>query len=345
MKLPKAYVTTIEKKTIDMTTSINPLGCSPRAVKAIRAMKAEDIASYPDQTKFLIRASSVYGVAPNMLLLGNGSEQLIKLISSVFIRGNSRVAVEAGSFFLFSREPILSGGTVRFFDFETAKNTPKRPKLLFMANPTTPGGIDRSSKAIRRVLDTIEPVFAVVDEANGEFSDNSLIAECKKRTNLIVLRTFSKAFGLAGLRIGMAVANPTIIETLREFQQPFAVSSAAIAAAQAALTDCVFLKKTKTFITSERRLLTKELKKNNFTVSKSVTNNLFVSRNDAAQIIQKLSQLNVSVIDGTYFPGNTQTGFRISLRDKQTNRAFLRQLLIALACLKNKKLLGSKERI
>ena len=345
MKLPTAYATTIEKKTIDMTTSINPLGCSRRAVNAIRRMNASDIASYPDQTKFLTRAASLYGVIQDAMLLGNGSEQLIKLISSVFVRNNSVIAVESGSFFLFSREPILFGGTVRFFDVDSVKKMPKRPDVLFMANPTTPGGIDRSAKAILTVLDTLQPTVAVVDEANGEFSDNSLISSCGKRTNLIVLRTFSKAFGLAGLRIGMAIADPTIIETLRTFQQPFAVSSTALVAAEAALTDTAFLKKSKKFIASERIFLTKELKKRTFIVSESVTNNLFISRNDSAQIIEKLSELDVSVIDGTYFPGNTQAGFRISLRDKQTNRAFLKQLRIALACLKNKKLLGSKEQL
>ncbi len=341
MKLPKAYATNVQKKRIDMTLSVNPLGCSPRALRALRTVSMKQIQTYPDQMPLLTRIAKTFGVRINNILLGVGSEQLIKLISSALLSRGSTVAIESGSFFLFSKEPILAGATPMFFDFDNPPKPRERPDMLFIANPTTPGGLDRTNRDILNVIDTINPKIAVVDEANGEFRNDSLISELPTRPNLIVLRTFSKALGLAGLRIGMALGNAKRIAEINEFQQPFPVSSVALIAAEAALKDTAFLRATKQFIASERSFLTKALTKRGFQVSQSITNNLFVSRADNQKIILALAAKDVSVIDGTFFPDNKLVGFRISLRDKKTNRTFLARLDEALACLTPNKLLRS----
>lgn len=343
MKLPKAYATQVKKRSVDMTTSVNPLGCSPRALKALGCMRVSDIAKYPNQQPLIQILAKQFAVPEASVLLSAGSEQLIKLIAIAFTQKNSRVAVESGSFFLFSREPSLRGADIQLFDTTNQKTMPKKPDLLFMANPTTPGGVNRSVPQLLSVIDMIRPKIAVIDEANGEFTDQTVIPQIRTRTNLIVLRTFSKALGLAGLRVGMAFANTDIIKTLNEFQQPFPVSSTALIAAEATLNDTAFLDKTRKFIAEERIFLSRQLTQRGFTVTQSVTNNLFVMRNDAKAVIRKLAGLDVSVIDGSFFPGNTAKGFRISLRDKRTNRKFIARLDQALACLGTKKLLGSKE--
>jgi histidinol-phosphate aminotransferase len=139
----------------------------------------------------------------------------------------------------------------------------------------------------------------------------------------------------------MALGNAKRIAEINEFQQPFPVSSVALIAAEAALKDTAFLRATKQFIASERSFLTKALTKRGFQVSQSITNNLFVSRADNQKIILALAAKDVSVIDGTFFPDNKLVGFRISLRDKKTNRTFLARLDEALACLTPNKLLRS----
>lgn len=345
MKLPKAYATSVQKKLIDMTLSVNPLGCSPRALKAIRSVSMKDIRTYPDQAPLLGLIANTFGVRPDNILLGVGSEQLIKLASAAFLSRGTTAVVESGSFFLFSREPILMGAKTVFFDITNPPTLRRKPDILFIANPTTPGGLSRTNRDILRVIDAIQPKIAVIDEANGEFRSDTLISELSKRRNLIVLRTFSKALGLAGLRIGVAFGNAKIIAAMSELQQPFPVSSVALRAAEAALRDTKFLEKTKQFIASERAFLTDELTKRGFRVSSSITNNLFVSRADNKQIVQALALKDVSVIDGAFFPDNTSVGFRISLRDKKTNRKFLARLDEVLACLAPNKLLRSKEAI
>lgn len=343
MKLPKAYATQVKKRSVDMTTSVNPLGCSPRVLKAFGRIRVSDIAKYPDQQPLIRALAGQFGVNKGCIILGTGSEQLIKLIAATYTKKNSRVAVESGSFFLFSREPSLLGADIRLFDATDQTTVPRKPDLLFMANPTTPGGVNRSVAQLLSVIDAMQPKIAVIDEANGEFTDQTVIPQIRTRTNLIVLRTFSKALGLAGLRVGMAFANRDIINKLNDFQQPFPVSSTALIAANAAMNDAVFLERTKRFIAAERIFLTRRLTQRGFLVTRSVTNNLFVMRNDAKAVIRMLAALDVSVIDGSFFPGNITKGFRISLRDKRTNRKFLARLDEALACLSTKKLLGSKE--
>lgn len=343
MKLPTAYAKSVKKMQIDMTLSVNPLGCSPRALTSIRRMDMKAVSSYPDSTPFVAQLAQRFAIPSEKILVSNGSEQLIKLISQTFVVPDACVMVEAGSFFLFSREPMLQGANVTFFDFATAKKPKKKPALVFIANPTTPGGVNRTDQDILRVIDILRPTVAVVDEANAEFRTGTLISSLRTRKNLVVLRTCSKALGIAGLRIGMAFASKNLITKMNDRLQPFPVSSTALIAAKEALRDTAFLKRTIAFVTDERIFLTKALEKRGFTVSPSVTNNLFVSRQDNNDIVTGLASRNVSVIDGSFFPGNKQRGFRVSLRDKKTNRVFLTRLDEVLACLTPNKLLRSKE--
>lgn len=345
MNVPKAYATSVKKQTIDLTISINPLGCSPRALLAIRKLDSDQLSAYPDPSILITDLAKKFDVAPSAILLGNGSEQLIKLVSQAFVRQNDVVFVESGSFFLFTREPLLCGATVEFINFTTVRKSNNKPTLLFIANPTTPSGTDRSNAALCSVIDTIKPRIVVIDEANGEFRNESMIAELKNFKNLIVLRTFSKALGIAGLRIGAAFSISDIIATLNEFQQPFPVTTPSLVAAVETLKDDIFLKQTLQFIRSERKFLTVALTKRGFDVAPSITNNLFVSRVENDAIINGLAKRNVGVIDGVFFPDNKKQGFRISLKDKKTNRVFLARLDEVLACLPNKKLLPSKENL
>jgi histidinol-phosphate/aromatic aminotransferase/cobyric acid decarboxylase-like protein len=121
------------------------------------------------------------------------------------------------------------------------------------------------------------------------------------------------------------------------------VSTLAAKLAVAAINDRAFIKKTLSFIQKERQFLTRELNRLGLTVSNSVTNNLFVEVNNATEVIRELNREGVSVINGTFFPGMTKEGFRISLKDRKTNRLFIKKLTGVLACINKKTLLPSKE--
>lgn len=343
MKIPKSYAVEITKKRIDMSLSTNPLGCSPRALAAIQTIDPAVLSDYPDTSRLISLLSQQYMIPANCIVLGNGSEQLIKVVSQACVRTKSRVVVERGSFFLFTAEPLLVNASVSYVRLGEKLPATKRPDLLFLANPTTPGGVDRTITELSHFIDTINARVTVVDEANGELGASSFIPLVQKYNSLIVLRTFSKTLGLAGLRIGYAITNPTLAQRIRRFQQPFPVSGIACIAASEALVDRDFIRRSSRFIKKESSFLITALRARRFDVSDSVTNNLYVSRRDNAAILRILNTLGVSVIDGTYFPGNSIPGFRISLRDKKTNRLFIRKLDEALSCLNDINLLPSKE--
>ena len=342
MKIPKLYAQTASKRTIDLTLSVNPLGCSPRVLKALSLISMDDIATYPNQTEVMTLLGKQFNIDKTNLLLGSGSEQLIKLIAQTFCLKKSRVVVESGSFALFTKEFLLAGAQVQYALLEEML-VMKKPNIIILANPKTPTGEVIDIKILRKLAIHLAPNLLVIDEANGEFLKKSFISEATKLPNVLILRTLSKAIGLAGLRIGFVVGSHSLIEKLTNVQQPFPVSQISLKLAAVAIKDKRFIDKTKKFIETERSFLTRQLKKRKIPVSKSMTNNLFIKVPNATNVIKELAKRGVSVIDSSFFPDMETSGFRISLKDKKTNRLFLKNLDLALACIDKNKLLPSKE--
>lgn len=344
MNLPKLYANQSNKGKIDLTLSVNPLGCSPRVLKALRSITQTDISSYPDPASLENEICRRFDIDRSNLLLGVGSEQLIKLVAQTFLTKNSHVLVERGSFALFTIECQLTGATVKSMTIDNILSAPK-PRMIFLANPKTPTGEVIDPEFITQIAEKLDPSILVVDEANGEFLEKSFITMSQKLSNVIVLRTFSKVLGLAGLRIGFAIGSKELIIKLRQSQQPFPVSQLSQKLAITAIKDQEFIDKTKRFIEKERKFVTSELRARNITVSNSVTNNLFISIPRASQIVKELANRGVSVIDGSFFPGKETPGFRISIKDRKTNIMFIKKLEECLACINKNKLIRSMEKI
>ena len=156
-----------------------------------------------------------------------------------------------------------------------------------------------------------------------------MLAEVKNRDNLIVLRTFSKAFGLASLRVGFAVASGRLIQRLEEATPPFPISSISEQLAVVTLKDRGFLAKTREFVARERLFLEKELKAVGFQVFPGQANNLFIKIPEflsAEQFLTALRNNDVSVVTGSSFEGFSDKFFRISVGDEKTNRQFIEKM-------------------
>ncbi len=337
MKLPTVYAQTNTNNRIDLRLSVNPLGCSPSVVKILRTIKVKDISQYPSTDILRTQLAIRFGVTRDNILFGTGSEQLIKLIAQTFIQPDDMVLIERGSFSLFLKESLLAQGNVRLVTIPSMPDS--NASCIFLANPKTPTGEIIPQAHLKRIATNPRRTLLVIDEANGEFIDESSISWGVKRPNVLVLKTFSKAFGLAGMRIGLVIGPKNLIKKLALIQQPFPVSSLAIRLAQAALSDQSFLQKTRLWIQKERLFLRRELEKRGLVTSNSVTNNLFVSFQKTGRLLRELNTRGVSVIDGKLFSGMKTPGFRISLRDRKTNNLFLKELDESLACLEKRKLL------
>lgn len=344
MQIPKIYAQNITKSKIDMSLSENPLGCSSLVVKTLQKLSIKDVSEYPNQLTLVDAIANRFNVKPENIVLGCGSEQLIKLMCQTFLTPSEVVLVERGSFIMFTKEAALARARVMFVNLNNIDQLPKS-RVFFLANPKTPTGEVIDRQQLIKIAQQINPGILVVDEANGEFLKKSAISFTKKFNNLMVLKTFSKVFGLAGVRIGFAIGSPSLTEELKTAQQPFPVSKVSVKLALASLEDNEFINKTREFIAQERRFLQKELRDRGFNVSNSVTNNLFIETSNASELIGELEKLSVGVIDGNFFPAMPKRGFRISIKDKLTNRLFLDKLDEALSCINSKKLLRSKRTI
>lgn len=246
---------------IKLASNENPLGCSHKAQEALAKLTGIQIATYPSMMNHPLRhkLSEKLGVSESMLTLSNGSDLLFSLILTTFALHTGKQMLTHEHAFIsygiqaqtlgipFQKIPLKSDWQV---DIDTMiEASQNNTAVLFLANPNNPTGIFINPPEVKRLLDNV-PVSTIIvlDEAYYEYAyskgDKTSINLLAQHPNLIITRTFSKAYGLAGLRLGYAIANPNLTELLLRVQPPFAVNEAALEAANAALDDNQFVEHT-----------------------------------------------------------------------------------------------------
>lgn len=241
---------------IKLASNENPLGMPESARQAMLAAMAE-AGRYPDANGFDLKAvlSEKYGVPEDWLTLGNGSNDILELAAHAFLQAGTSAVYSQYSFLVYAlatqavgaRAIVVPATPALGHDLNAmaAAITPDT-QLVFLANPNNPTGTFLGAAEIEAFLDAVPSrVVVMLDEAYNEYLAPALrfdsTAWVKRYPNLIVSRTFSKAYGLAGLRIGYAIAQPAVTEVMNRIRQPFNVNSIAQAAAIAALQDQPFL--------------------------------------------------------------------------------------------------------
>jgi len=248
-------------RVIKLASNENPLGPSPKAVAAIKAA-ADQIHLYPDGASFLLREalSNHYNLPMNQIIVGNGSDELIHLLGLIFLGSpEDEVMVGYPSFVRYDaaagiadcqlvRVPLTSD--MRIDLAAMAKAATANTKLIFIANPNNPTGTIITESELDQFLASISSnTIVVLDEAYFEFADgtpgfpNSL-AYIGKYPNVIGMRTFSKTYGLAGIRVGYAFVSEAISDAIDRAREPFNVNLIGQVAAKAALSDSEHLKNT-----------------------------------------------------------------------------------------------------
>jgi histidinol-phosphate aminotransferase len=245
---------------VKLASNENPLGASSAAIAAMQeAIKT--IALYPDGNGFELKDALVkrYGVAHNNVTLGNGSNDLLELAARAFLAPGDRVVYSAHAFAVYALATQAVGATgisvPATADYGHDLNAmlavakEHSPKMIFIANPNNPTGTFLSADALQSFMRQLpKQILVVLDEAYNEYLPEDKrydsVAWLKQFHNLIISRTFSKAYGLAGLRVGYALAHEQITDMMNRVRQPFNVNSVAQAAAVAALRDTSFVKKT-----------------------------------------------------------------------------------------------------
>ena len=253
---------------IKLDANENPYGCSPRVPPALANYPYLNI--YPDagQTELRKWLAGYAGVSAENIVAGNGSDQLIDLILRLFVEPGDEVINCIPSFEMFRFGTELCAGTLvevpRDENFAVNVKALKvaidsKTKIIFLANPNNPTGTIMPQPDIVEVLDTGLPV--VVDEAYYEFSGETVVPLVSRYENLMVLRTFSKWAGLAGLRIGYGIFSPEIAGYLLRIKPPYNVNAAALVAVRESLKDIDYLMGRVQAIIAERERLFAELEK------------------------------------------------------------------------------------
>ena len=257
---------------IKLASNENPLGPSPKALAALR-QAAPLLHRYPDATCRVLRETLAkkLRVSPESLVFGNGSDELIVLALRAFVDPGDEVVVASPTFLIYELQARACGAAVTVvplkdyrYDLRAMKAAlTAHTKLVFIANPDNPTGTYVTKRELDAFLrDLPAQALVFMDEAYYEFVDAADYPQTLgfvKDRPVIVTRTFSKAYGLAGLRVGYGVADPSIIAAMDAVREPFNVNSLAQAAAAAALEDGEFLAKTRRLIQEGRRYLAKEL--------------------------------------------------------------------------------------
>src|SRR3989338_7889084 len=228
------------KYVVKLASNENPLGPSPRAMSVYRRAEKQ-CALYPEGASPQLRqaVARFHKLNADCVVVGNGSDELIRLLCEAFIEPDDDVVVSQYGFIRFRQQAALMGGRVLEIpmvdwthDLQTmAMAARARTKIIFVANPNNPTGTYNSEEEVRRLLDAApSSCLVVLDEAYCQFAaqwddyPKSVPGLLKEYDNLVVLRTFSKVYGLAGLRVGYGLANPEILSWLDRIRMPFNVN-------------------------------------------------------------------------------------------------------------------------
>lgn len=326
------------KGAVKLASNENALGPSPLALKAMRAA-LKSLNRYPEGTCFYLkkRLAEKLRVKESNLIFGNGSDELIDIILKTIKEPGAQIITADITFVEYKicgqiNDFIVKTVPLRDFTFDLKgmrEAVTDKTKAIFIANPNNPTGTYVNTLLVENFLNSVPgDILVVFDEAYFEFVDEKdfpdLIPLINKK-NIAVLRTFSKIYGLAGLRIGALVANAEFIDCCQRVRQPFNVNALAQAAALAALDDVKFVKKTKQLMAREKRSLYKAFSRLGVWFKESVTNFIFIRlRSDRQEIFGKL--LKKGVIIREMSPYNLNNYARITIGTRAENQKLIKAL-------------------
>jgi histidinol-phosphate aminotransferase len=282
----------------------NTLGASRAVMKAIRKLTAEKIAMYPEYEAPSARLAKHFGVRAAEMHLTNGADGAIGQIALTFLEAGDRVLTVAPTFPMYSIHAGMAGARLEQLSYSVAGEFPVGEvvralktgsvRVFFLANPNNPTGTLVGRSDIRKIIEADRKALVVVDEAYFEFSGETVLPWIRRYGNLIVLRTFSKAAGMAGLRLGCIFACAELMEWLARTRDPFPVNTAAVAAAEASVREAKAMRKYAREICAARGYLSEALAERGFPSLPSAANFLLTDFGaKRAMVLAKLAKRGI----------------------------------------------------
>ncbi|HUG71012.1 MAG TPA: histidinol-phosphate transaminase [Pirellulaceae bacterium] len=297
---------------LDFSASTNPFGPSPQAIEALTKVPID---RYPDREATELRQAlaTQLDVSLDRVIAGNGSSELLYLIALAYLRPDDVVVIVGPTYSEYARAASLMGARLVRCDAtaETHFEVPSKlvarslrslqPRAIFLCHPNNPTGQSVPASILRRWIDEFPRTLFIIDEAYIEFSPAVESLADHPRDNLIVLRSLTKAYGLAGLRLGYAVAHPEVIRVLCRVRPPWSVNAVAQAAGIAALNDTAHLRQSVAALQVEKERLVKALHLLGLSTCPSWPHFFLVRLSNAADARQTLIESRILVRECTSF--------------------------------------------
>jgi histidinol-phosphate aminotransferase len=292
-------------KLVKLNTNENPFQCSPKVKVAIGRVVQQGLQKYPDPlaSAFRIRAAELHGVQPDWILCGNGSDDILTIVTRAFVGPGDAVRFANPTYLLYRTLAELQDAksdVVNYQDDWSLGDDFAKPAsglaLAYLANPNSPSGTTLSPERVAELAAAL-PCPLLVDEAYVDFADTNCLSLVAQNEKIMVSRTLSKSYALAGLRFGYLIAQPQVIHELVKVKDSYNCDALSIAGATAAIDDQAWLAETRHKIIATRERLTDELIRLGFNAVRSQANFVWCqhSRRSAESIYQQMKAAGVLV--------------------------------------------------
>jgi len=324
---------------LKLSSNENRLGPSPKAVEAI-IHSINNINIYPDGSCRVLREAIAekYGYKTNSLIIGNGSDELMTLIAATYINEGDNAITAECTFSEYTFATILYSGEIRkapmkegtFNPDEIRELIDSKTKIIYFCNPNNPTGTYINHDKLDETLSLIpEDILFVLDEAYADYSDALDFPDSRKLLekypNLMILRTFSKIYGLAALRVGYGIAREEVINEILVTKQPFNVNTPAQIGAAAALKDVEFYEKSRTMNSTGKRFLYQELDRLELKYYETQANFICIYVGmDSKLLFQQMMDRGVTIRPLTSF--GMEQWIRVTVGKEKENQLFIRIL-------------------
>lgn len=335
---PYRVPTTVRKDKIKLDLNENAFGCSSRVIELLRNLNQEDVVCYPEYAEYQLLKNKIaiyLGIKPENILLTNGADDAIRCVMEAYIEKGDRVIMPTPSFATYEIWSKIKGAKIieylynKNFSFPIKKLLrllTKNTQMVIIISPNSVLGVSIKKDELIKVLKKATCSIVVLDETYYHFSNKTFVKLIRYFRNLVVIQTFSKAFGLAGLRLGFIISNEENIGVLEKVVLPYPVSSLAVRAGCVALEDKKFIKKVIIRNRIEKEFMFNSLKNLTNNVYMTDANFLYVNFgkwND--KIYQRLAENGILVRKIEYFP-STEGSLRITVGQHNQNLILLETL-------------------
>lgn len=317
---------------IKLNSNENPFPPSRKVQEILQNLAYEDLRLYPDPASLELREKlgSLYGFSANQIICGNGSDDILNIIVRTFAQPGVAIGFYEPTFPLYKVLGIIHGGQVIPISvvepYERPPDPPANARVFFLANPNSPVGFGYPTSLVTELAKKVKGVF-VVDEAYAEFSRENALELIRKFKNVIVVRTLSKSYSLAGMRLGYAIGNEELIQEMFKVKDPFNVTRLTQALAVAALDDQEYFRKNIQQIIETRDWISKEAVALGYRIIPSQANFIFPQPPQKGRGVKFYEALfNRKVLTRYYDAEGLRDGVRMTIGTREEMTLTLRVL-------------------